>query len=131
VIAAALEGDPEVGALASLVRPRSGFSITRQNPVVRAVCDGALPSHEALGHLVSDIEPDGKGLPVLLKHYLRLGGRILSFNVDPAFGDCLDGLLVVDLATANSKVVDSYLGRVAANNFRAYHGATQPRQDAA
>ena len=46
---------------------------------------------------VAEIEPDGKDIPVLLRQYLKLGGKLLAFNVDPDFSSVVDGLIVVDL----------------------------------
>ena len=46
---------------------------------------------EQLDAAVRAAEPDGKGLPVLVRHYLKLGGRILCANLDPAFSNALDG----------------------------------------
>jgi putative hemolysin len=60
--------------------------------------------------LVSEIEEDNKGMPVLLRHYLRLNARVLSFNVDPAFGHCTDGLILVDLRTADPKMLKRFMG---------------------
>jgi putative hemolysin len=60
--------------------------------------------------LVSEIEEDNKGMPVLLRHYLKLNARLLSFNVDPAFGHCTDGLIVVDLRTADAKMLKRFMG---------------------
>jgi putative hemolysin len=60
--------------------------------------------------LVSEIEDDNKGMPVLLRHYLKLNARILSFNVDAAFGHCTDGLIVVDLRTADAKMLKRFMG---------------------
>jgi putative hemolysin len=60
--------------------------------------------------LVSEIEEDNKGMPVLLRHYLRLNARLLSFNVDPAFGHCTDGLILVDLRTADPKMLRRFMG---------------------
>jgi putative hemolysin len=60
--------------------------------------------------LVSEIEEDNKGMPVLLRHYLRLNARVLSFNVDPAFGHCTDGLILVDLRTADPKMLRRFMG---------------------
>ncbi len=56
---------------------------------------------------VKDIEGD-KGLPILFKHYLQLGGRIAAFHEDRVFGT-LDGLLVVDLANSPQKTLLRYL----------------------
>lgn len=60
--------------------------------------------------LISDIEEDNKGMPVLLRYYLRLGARVLSFNVDPAFGNCVDGLVVVDLRKTAPKLLKRFMG---------------------
>lgn len=62
-----------------------------------------------LDNLVRDIEPDGKGIPVLLRHYLRLNARLVGFNVDPAFGNCLDGLIVVDLDAVPPRQLDRFM----------------------
>lgn len=35
--------------------------------------------------LVGDLELEQKGIQVLLRHYLNLGGRFLAFNRDPVF----------------------------------------------
>jgi len=82
--------DPELGGLA---RPRNPW---RQPP------EQNVPSRlEDLSSLVADLEPDGKGVPVLLRHYLKLGARVVAFNVDPRFGNALDALIVLDLQSAD------------------------------
>ena len=44
----------------------------------------------------------GTSIPTLYKQYTELcapGGVVfLDFNVDPDFGDCVDGLVVVDIS---------------------------------
>ena len=67
-----------------------------------------------LSAVVSDIDPGQGGVPVLLRQYLRLGGKLLGFNVDPQFADVLDGLIVVDLAKTDPKLVARYLGKAQA-----------------
>jgi hypothetical protein len=37
---------------------------------------------------ISEIESDQKGVPILLKQYLKLDGRLLSYNVDPTSPTC-------------------------------------------
>jgi hypothetical protein len=64
-----------------------------------------------LSAVVSDVDPGQSGIPVLLRHYLRLGGRLVGFNVDPQFADVLDGLIVVDLTKTDPKLLDRYLGK--------------------
>lgn len=50
-----------------------------------------------LDNIIKDIEPEEFRMPVLLKKYVKLNGKIISFNVDPKFNDALDGLLILDL----------------------------------
>ncbi len=63
-----------------------------------------------LSAMVSDMEPDGRSIPVLLRQYLRLNGRMVSFNVDAEFGDTLDCLVVVDLYNAPDRLISRYCG---------------------
>jgi len=61
---------------------------------------------------------------VLLRHYIRLGAKVLAFNVDPHFGNCLDALALIDLAQAESKILERLMGKTASVNFRLYHGTS-------
>ena len=63
-----------------------------------------------LSSMVSDLEPDSRSVPVLLKQYLRLNGRMVSFNVDSEFGDTLDCMVVVDLYEAPERLMTRYFG---------------------
>ncbi len=76
-----------------------------------------------ISELISSIEMDRKGIPVLLKQYLKLGGQIIGFNVDPAFGNVLDGLIMVDLTKTGPRMLERYLGSEGARQFLAYHQA--------
>jgi putative hemolysin len=58
-----------------------------------------------------------EGAPVLLRQYLRLGGRVAGFNVDPRFSNVVDALLVVDLRLAPAKLMLRYMGRDLYNRF--------------
>lgn len=78
--------------------------------------------------MIADLEPDGKGLPVLLRQYLRLGGRLLCFSVDRSFSNVLDGLIVVDLLKTEPALLERYLTKAGAGQFRRYHAAP-PRVD--
>jgi len=60
--------------------------------------------------MVSEIEDDGKRVPVLIKHYLKLNGQFIAFNVDRDFADAIDGLVVVDLLQTEVKLLDRFMG---------------------
>ena len=42
----------------------------------------ALRDADTVSDLVAALEPDQKGMPVLLRQYLKMGGKVLAFNVD-------------------------------------------------
>lgn len=79
---------------------------------------GSLPSSDQLGSLISEIEPDRKGFPVLLKHYLGLNGVILGVGVDDNFGEVLDGFILVDLEKIDPPLLRKYEGRAKAPQTR-------------
>jgi len=108
--------------LAELVSPRKPFRPGRiRSWDCRAVCH-ALRDLEDLSEPIADVESDGKGLPILLKQYAKIGGKLLGFNVDPKFSDVLDGLVVVDLRQTEASVLERYMGREGAAAFRRCHG---------
>lgn len=75
---------------------------------------------------IAEIESDQKGVPILLKQYLKLGGRLLGFNVDPQFSNVLDVLIVVDLRHTERKILNRYMGRDGAGRFLAAVGPGTP-----
>lgn len=75
---------------------------------------------EDVSALISEIETDQKGVPVLLRQYLKLNATMLSFNVDADFADCIDGLVLVDLLSTDPKTLKRFMGE-GINQFYAYH----------
>lgn len=69
----------------------------------------SLADLQLLSRVIARID-EGKGIPVLLRQYLGLNGKLVSFNVDPAFNDALDGLIVVDLHDVPMKTLGRYMG---------------------
>lgn len=79
---------------------------------------------EDLSDVVSDLEPSRPGIPVLLRQYLKLVGRLLGFNVDPEFSDTLDGLIVVDLLKTQRTLSERSLGKEESAVFLGYQKGT-------
>lgn len=71
--------------------------------------------------LVGEIESQRRGVPILLRQYLKLNAKLLGFNIDPEFGDVLDGLVLVDLTTVEPAILNRYMGKDAAASFLANH----------
>ena len=65
-----------------------------------------------------------------MKQYLKLGGRMLGFNLDDQFGDALDGLVVVDLRRTDIGVLSHYMGEDGAKAFLRYHAEQADEQRA-
>jgi putative hemolysin len=95
-------------SLARFIAPRSPFrTLLRGYEVDRLAA--AAPTFEDISAAIADIEPDSKGAPVLLRHYLKTGGRLLALNVDRRFAGVLDALLLLDLEASRSRVLDRCL----------------------
>ena len=117
--------------LAGLVEPRHPF---RSNPLRRWDCRSlcrALRDLDELSQPIADVEADGKGLPILLRQYSKIGGKMIGFNVDRKFSNVLDGLVVVDLRQTEPAVLERYMGRDAARAFREFHGLGDVQQGVA
>ena len=80
---------------------------------------------EEICSVIADIELEAKTIPVLLRHYINLGGQLLAFNVDKTFSNCMDGLILVDLLKTESKTLERYLGKDGVNTFYAYHSCLE------
>lgn len=81
----------------------------------------AIKSVDSVSAIVAGFEDDQKGVPILLKHYLKLNGVLLSFNVDPAFSDVIDGLILVDLCKTDPKILQRYMGKEGYADFMDHH----------
>lgn len=113
------EGLPE---LAKLVRPRKPLWIDPVSRLKLRKLRTVANNLNEVDELISDIETKFNGMPVLLRQYLRLGGKLLAFNVDPDFCHVLDGLIVVDLTKSDRRLLARYMGGEKLAGFLAHHG---------
>ena len=105
-----------------LVKPRTKPRKTKkkeewQNPFF----DDLIGDVDEVSKIIRDIEKDHKGVPILIKQYLKLGGKILAFNLDPDFNDVVDGLILIDVRKTDMKTRIRYMGEEADEIFREYH----------
>jgi putative hemolysin len=107
--------------LAGMIEPRRPFRSARLRQWdCRSMCR-ALRDLDELSQPITDVEADGKGLPVLLRQYAKIGGKMLGFNVDHKFSNVLDGLVAVDLRQTDPFVLERYMGRDGAAAFCRFH----------
>jgi putative hemolysin len=90
--------DPALSPLVQPLHPRALAAA----PVLAATGD--------VDQRVAALEDDGKGMPVLLRQYLKLGAKVLGISEDPAFGDVTDVLMAVDLSAARPSILRRYFG---------------------
>lgn len=64
--------------------------------------------------LKEQLQQMGLAVPTLYKQYTELceegGVQFLDFNIDPAFANCIDGLVVVDLQQVKPSRLQRYMG---------------------
>ena len=79
-----------------------------------------LANVKSLGKLIGRCDP-GKSLPVLLRHYLALAGKIACFNVHANFNDSLEGLIIVDTRITAPKTLKRFMGAEGHQRFMQIH----------
>jgi putative hemolysin len=105
--------------LARHVKPRRAFLDETAQVNEQLV---VLNDIEDVSRMVKTIERDGKGVPILLKQYLKLGGQLLAFSADRKFANALDGLIIVDLRASDPRILARYLGEHGAAGFLSHYG---------
>lgn len=91
------------------VKARCAFSHPEHPELSRFLAQHPLDI-DGLDQLVRQIEPDGKGLPVLVRQYYQLGARFYTVGIDPNFASTPGFLLSVDLRTAPYKQLKLFFG---------------------
>jgi putative hemolysin len=114
--------------LAELVSPRNPPLFLRHRGALAPIAGSIVRSLADVSTLLAEIESDRKGVPVLLRQYLKLNARLLGFNVDPSFGSVIDGLMLVDLTDVDRAILVRYMGAEPAVAFLRHHGTPDRRQ---
>lgn len=96
--------------MAEYVKPRKQFKVDFSSIDAELLLTGE-DSLKNLDNLISELEVRNMKVPVLLRQYISLNAKIICFNIDPKFADCLDGFLVLDL----QKVPQEMLMKLAKN----------------
>jgi len=81
---------------------------------------GELVNIKMLGKLIGRCDP-GKAVPVLLRHYLSLNGRMVCFNIHSGFNESLEGLIIVDARKTDPKTLARFMGADGYHRFSAIH----------
>jgi len=106
---------------ADLVRPRTPFRAPRLRRWEDTALCHAFRDLDELAEPISDVEEDGKGVPILIRQYAKLGGKLVAFNLDRKFSSVVDGLVILDLRQTNPAVLERYMGKQGLASFRRFH----------
>lgn len=86
---------------------------------------------DEIEELIQEIENARRGVPILLRQYLRVNAKLLGFNIDPDFGDVLDGLMLCDVTTMDRAAMNRFFGPEGAASVCAFHGVQLTRRSSA
>jgi hypothetical protein len=93
--------------LAEFIRPSRKFRSSHKNRKNNELILNDIGNNiKALDIYINEFQ-NGYSLPVLLKKYLKMNGRIIGFNVDPNFNNCLDGLMIVNLSDIPLEIINN------------------------
>jgi putative hemolysin len=82
--------------MAQYVKPRKKFKVNLESIDTDLLMAGE-DTFKGLDNLIGEVETRNMKVPVLLRQYIAMNAKIICFNIDPKFADCLDGFLVLDL----------------------------------
>ncbi|NHA04819.1 lysophospholipid acyltransferase family protein [Mucilaginibacter sp. HC2] len=91
--------------MAQYVKPRKKFKVDFAKIDTDLLMAGE-DTFKGLDNLISEVETRNMKVPVLLRQYIALNAKIISFNIDPKFADCLDGFLVLDLEKVPQDILE-------------------------
>lgn len=91
--------------LARYIKPRKKFRFDNSGEDLETLLAREKTDMKKLDELVNEIEPLGMRVPVLLKKYIKQDAKILGFNIDPKFGNALDGFMMMDFSKVPEETI--------------------------
>ncbi len=94
-------------SLSKCIKPRKKFKISQEisqknKKIIMNIDDNI----KTLDLYINELQPS-LTLPVLMKKYLQSNGKIIGFNVDPDFNNCLDALMLINIADIPLELLDN------------------------
>jgi putative hemolysin len=93
--------------LARHIKPRNSYKFKSDNTDLNLLMENMDHDINRLDKTIGDLDELNSGLPVLLKKYIKLNAKIIAFNVDPKFNNCLDGLIILDVYDVPKNTIES------------------------
>jgi putative hemolysin len=83
--------------LAEHVTPKNEFKVKFRQVEPEVLAQSYKDNITKLDKFITEYEPQHFRIPVLLKKYIKQNAKIIAFNIDPAFNESLDGLMILDM----------------------------------
>lgn len=93
--------------MAQFIKPRNSYRFKSENRDINLLMENMEQDINRLDKTIGEVDELNSGLPVLLKKYIKLNAKIIGFNVDPKFNNCLDGLIVLDVYDVPKSTIES------------------------
>ena len=93
--------------LAKSITPRNSYKFKTDDQNLNVIMQSMDNDINSLDKFIGDVDELNSGLPILLKKYIKLNAKIIGFNVDPKFNNCLDGLIALDLCDVPPNTIES------------------------
>ncbi|HEX7831236.1 MAG TPA: GNAT family N-acyltransferase [Thermoanaerobaculia bacterium] len=103
------------------VAPELAPHVKSQTPFRGPKDVDAPDDFDEMQDLLQELENGQRAVPVLLRQYLNVGGRVAALNVDRDFSSVLDALVIVDLRKTPEKMLARYMTNEGARDFFAFH----------
>lgn len=97
-------GEP---SMASDISPKRPFVFEPGKVDTASLMEGKTDSLEVFDRYLYRLSCGHYRLPPLLKKYIKLGAKIIDYNVDPEFNNCVDGLIILNLENVPTDDLDS------------------------
>jgi len=112
--------------LAAHIHPKNKFNQSMPKQMQHFINNSAdiLGDIDTLNSIIMEIEPDGKGIPILIRQYMKLGGKFCGFGIDPTFNDAVDCLVMIDIMKGDNSMLERYIGEDALKELRNFHLCT-------
>lgn len=94
-------------AIAKWVNPKFRFVPDFYRVDVDSLLKGKLDSVEKFDRFMFRLSNNRFRLPTLLKKYIKINSRIIAYNIDPDFNNCVDGLIMLDVYEVPKQEIDS------------------------
>jgi hypothetical protein len=89
------------------VSPKNPFVANYNRVDVNGLLENKIDSLERFDRFMCKLSNNKYRIPTLLKKYLKINAKLLSFNVDPDFNYCVDGLIMLNVEDVPKQEIDS------------------------